>query len=103
MCASTAMACQETDEFRPHTTRSASRELVRSLGPPGVAAVGLRYSFESVHAHESITVHQHASVESIILCSGCNMSACTQGLRFNVHTLFTHLVLTPLPGGVYMY
>ena len=26
-----------------------------------------------------------------------------QGLRFNVHTLFTHLVLTPLPGGVYMY
>ena len=77
VCASTAMACQETDEFRPHTTRSASRELVRSLGPPGVAAVGLRYSFESVHAHESITVHQHASVESIILCSGCNMSACT--------------------------
>ena len=77
VCASTAMACQETDEFRPPTTRSASRELVRSLGPPGVAAVGLRYSFESVHAHESITVHQHASVESIILCSGCNMSACT--------------------------
>ena len=44
-------ACQETGEFRPHTTRSASRELVRSLGLPGVAAVGLRYSFESVHAH----------------------------------------------------
>ena len=26
-----------------------------------------------------------------------------QGLRFNVHTLFTYLVLTPLPGGVYLY
>lgn len=31
VCASTAMACQETGEFRP-PTRSASRELVRSLG-----------------------------------------------------------------------
>ena len=26
-----------------------------------------------------------------------------QGLRFNVHTLFTHLVLTPRSGGVHLY